>query len=144
MDFFLWSRAAVGQLVEQEYGITLPVRSMGKYLARWGFTLQRPIKRAYEQNPEAVQAWLQGEYPDIEQRARREGAEINWGDETALTNTDVRGRSYAPAGNFLMSRGIPTDRQREWVNGLAVWHLLLSQSWFRPESILVGRMSELR
>ena len=73
MDFFLWSRAAVGQLIEREYGIKLHVRSVGKYLARWGFTPQKPIKRAYEQNPEAVQAWLQGEYPGIEQRvpARR-------------------------------------------------------------------------
>jgi len=61
MDFFLWSRAAVGQLIEQEYGIKLPVRSIGKYLARWGFTRHRPIKRVYELNPEAVQAWLQGE-----------------------------------------------------------------------------------
>ena len=65
MDFFLWSRAAVGQLIEQEYGIKLHVRSVGKYLKRWGFTPQKPIKRAYEQNPEAVQAWLQGEYPGI-------------------------------------------------------------------------------
>lgn len=84
MDFFLWSRAAVGQLIEQEYGIKLHVRSVGKYLARWGFTPQKPIKHAYEQNPEAVQAWLEGEYPGIEQRARQEGAEIHWGDETAL------------------------------------------------------------
>jgi transposase len=34
MDFALWSRAAVGQLIEQEYGIKLHVRSVGKYLAR--------------------------------------------------------------------------------------------------------------
>src|ERR1035437_4431942 len=55
MDFFLWSRPAVGQLIEQEYGIKLHVRSVGKYLARWGFTPQKPIKRAYEQSPAAVQ-----------------------------------------------------------------------------------------
>jgi len=84
IDFFLWSRAAVGQFIEQEYGIKLPVRSVGKYLARWGFTPQRPIKRAYEQNPAAVQAWLQGEYPGIDQRATREGAEIHWGDESDM------------------------------------------------------------
>jgi transposase len=48
MDFFLWSRAAVGQLIEQEYGVKLPVRSVGKYLTRWGFTPQKPIKRAQE------------------------------------------------------------------------------------------------
>ncbi len=98
MDFFLWSRPAVAELIEQEYGIRLQPRSVGKYLARWGFTPQKPLKRAYEQKPEAVQAWLQGEYPGIEQRARAEGAEIHWGDETALVNTDVRGRSFAPKG----------------------------------------------
>ncbi len=48
MDFSLWSRAAVGQLIEQEFGIKLQVRSIGKYLTRWGFTPQKPIKRAYE------------------------------------------------------------------------------------------------
>lgn len=98
MCFFLWSRAAVGRLIEQEYGIKLHVRSVGKYLKRWGFTPQKSIKRAYEQNPVAVQAWHEGEYPGIEQRARSEGGEIHWGDETALVNTDVRGRSFAPAG----------------------------------------------
>jgi transposase len=60
MDFHLWSRAAVGQLIEQELGIKLQVRSIGKYLTRWGFTPQKPIKRAYEQSPAAVQAWLEG------------------------------------------------------------------------------------
>ena len=48
MDFHLWSRAAVGQLIEQEFGIELQTRSVGKYLTRWGFTPQKPIKRAYE------------------------------------------------------------------------------------------------
>ncbi len=57
MDFCLWSRAAVLQLIERECGITLHVRSVGKYLARWGFTPQKPIKRAYEQSPAAVKEW---------------------------------------------------------------------------------------
>ena len=112
MDFFLWSRAAVGQLIEQEYGIKLHVRSVGKYLTRWGFTPQKPIKRAYEQSPEAVQAWLNGEYPAIEERARREGGEIHWGDETALVNTDVRGRSYAPAGKTPVVNTVGGTRQK--------------------------------
>ena len=112
MDFVLWSRAAVGQLIEQEYGIKLHVRSIGKYLKRWGFTPQKPIKRAYEQNPQAVQAWLEGEYPGIEQRARSEGAEIHWGDETALVNTDVRGRSFAPAGKTPVALSIESTRQK--------------------------------
>ena len=112
MDFSLWSRAAVGQLIDQEFGIKLQVRSIGKYLTRWGFTPQKPIKRADEQSPEAVQNWLQGEYPAIEQRARAEGAEIHWGDETALVNTDVRGRSYAPAGKTPVAMAIGGTRQK--------------------------------
>jgi hypothetical protein len=71
---------------------------VGKYLARWGFTPQKPIRRAYEQRPEAVQTWLDTQYPEIAQRAKAEGAEIHWGDETGLRSDDVRGRSYAPAG----------------------------------------------
>ena len=112
MNFHLWSRAAVGQLIEQEFDIKLQVRSIGKYLTRWGFTPQKPIKRAYEQSPAAVQAWLQGEYPAIEQRARAEGAEIHWGDETALVNTDVRGRSFAPAGKTPVAMAVGGTRQK--------------------------------
>ena len=112
MDFHLWSRAAVMQLIEQEFGITLPVRSVGKYLTRWGFTPQKPIKRAYEQSPVAVQAWLEGQYPAIEQRAKAEGAEIHWGDETALVNTDVRGRSFAPAGKTPVAMAVGGTRQK--------------------------------
>jgi len=51
MEFALWSRIAVGQLIEQEFGITLHVSAVGKYLRRWGFTPQKPIQRAYEQSP---------------------------------------------------------------------------------------------
>jgi transposase len=112
MDFHLWSRGAVGQLISQEFGIKLQVRSIGKYLTRWGFTPQKPIKRAYEQSPAAVQAWLQGEYPAIEQRARSEGAEIHWGDETALVNTDVRGRSFAPAGKTPVVMAVGGTRHK--------------------------------
>ena len=112
MDFSLWSRAAVGQLIEQEFGVKLQVRSIGKYLTRWGFTPQKPIKRAYEQSPAAVQAWLEGEYPGIAQRARAEGAEIHWGDETALVNTDVRGRSFAPVGKTPVAMAVGGTRQK--------------------------------
>ena len=72
------------------------MRTVGKYLAREGFTPQKPIKKTYEQRPEAVKAWLNEQYPAI--AAKAEGGEIHWVDETALTNTDERGRSYAPVG----------------------------------------------
>lgn len=112
MEFALWNRAAVQQLIERECGITLTVRGVGNYLARWGFTPQKPIKKAYEQRPEAVQAWLDEQYPQIERRAKAEGAEIHWGDETALVNTDVRGRSYAPKGKTPVAFAVGGTRQK--------------------------------
>lgn len=112
MEFALWNRAAVMQLIERECGIKLSVRGVGNYLKRWGFTPQKPIKKAYEQRPEAVQAWLDEAYPEIERRAKSEGAEIHWGDETAVVNTDVRGRSYAPAGKTPVTFAVGGTRQK--------------------------------
>jgi transposase len=65
LTFALWTRAAVVLLVQQEFDLELPVRTIGDYLKRWGFTPQKPIKRAYEQRPEAVKAWPDEEYPAI-------------------------------------------------------------------------------
>jgi hypothetical protein len=57
----------------------LSIRAVGNYLKRWGFTPQKPIKRAYEQQPEAVKAWLHEQYPAIEARAKADGGEVHWG-----------------------------------------------------------------
>lgn len=104
MPFALWTRAAVGTLIQQRYGIRMPVRTIGHYLKRWGFTPQKPLKRAYEQQPEAIQRWLTHEYPAIAERARAEGAEIHWGDETCLSTSDPRGRGFAPRGQTPVLR----------------------------------------
>nr|WP_246167867.1 IS630 family transposase [Thermosulfurimonas marina] len=98
LPFALWTREAVGQLIERKFGIKLSVWTVGRYLRRWGFTPQKPLKRAYEQNPKEVKAWLEEEYPRIKQKAREEGAEIYWGDETGIRSDHQAGRSWAPKG----------------------------------------------
>src|ERR671938_1707809 len=98
LPFALWNRAAVRELVAQRCGVRLAVRTTGTYLARWGFTAQKPLRRAYEQRPKDVQRWLRQDYPAMVARAKRERAVIYWGDETGLRSDDVRGRSYAPQG----------------------------------------------
>ena len=70
MEFALWNRAAVMQLIERECGIRLSVWGIGNDLKRWGFTPQNPIKKAYKEHPEAVKNWLNNEYPVIGQRAK--------------------------------------------------------------------------
>ena len=76
----------------------MPIRTVGEYLKRWGFTPQKPLRRAYKQNPKAVKAWLDEQYPEIAKRAKEDRAEIHWGDETGLCNDSYHGRSYAPRG----------------------------------------------
>jgi transposase len=104
LPFALWSRAAVGALIARCCGVELAVRTVGKYLARWGFTAQKPIRRAYEQDPAAVRRWLRQDYPAIVARTRQARGVIFWGDETGLRSDDVRGRSYAPRGRTPLVR----------------------------------------
>jgi transposase len=94
----LWTRRAVRDLIHREYGWWMPVRTVGEYLARWGYTSQRPGRHARGQDADEVREWLDSTYPEIEARAAREGADIHWGDETGLTGNDHPGRGYARVG----------------------------------------------
>ena len=94
----MWTRKSVKELVEREFGVVLAINTMGDYLRKWGFTPQKPKKKAYEQCSKKVQKWLDEEYPAIQKRAKEENAEIQWGDETGVRNNCLHGRSYAPKG----------------------------------------------
>lgn len=96
--FALWTRGAVRQLIERHCGIDMPIRTVGEYLKRWGFTPQKPIKRAKEQSSVAVDRWLKRDYPEIVRGAKKEKAEIYWGDETGVQNEANRVRGYGPKG----------------------------------------------
>lgn len=98
LDFALWTRKAVKELVEREFGVVLAITTMGDYLRKWGYTPQKPAKRAYEQCSKKVQKWLDEEYPKVKAQAKEENAEIHWADETGVKNQCNHGRSYAPKG----------------------------------------------
>jgi transposase len=98
LPFALWTREAVGDLIAFETGLRLSLSAIGGYLRSWGFTAQRPVRRATERNETEVKAWLDHEYPAIAKRAKKEGAEIQWADETGLSNQANYGKSYAPKG----------------------------------------------
>jgi transposase len=98
LPFALWTREGVRQLIEKRYGISVSVWTVGRYLKRWGLTPQKPLRRAYEQDPKAVEQWLQVDYPAIVELAKAEGALIHWSDEMGLRSDDQVGRSYAKKG----------------------------------------------
>jgi transposase len=88
------------------------------YLRRWGFTPQRPIKRALERQDAAIQAWLAEHYPKIAARAKAEGAVIHWGDETGISNQPVYGRSFAPKGQTPVLRRPATRRTLSMISAV--------------------------
>jgi len=98
LPFALWNRKAVQELIKLRLGVDMPIRTVGEYLRRWGFTPQRPVKRAVEQRPELLRTWLDVSYPEIMKRAKAEGGEIYWADETAIRQDTAWVRGYAPAG----------------------------------------------
>ena len=99
LPFMLWERRAVQELIEARFALVMPLRTVGWYLARWGFSCQRPAVRFDEQQPRAVRQWLKQEYPAIARRAREEGAQIHWADETGVTTSSASGaRGFAPKG----------------------------------------------
>jgi transposase len=98
LPFALWTREAVRDLIERRTGLAVSVRTAGRYLKRWGFTPQKPLRRAYERDPAAVERWKREEYPEIAQQAKAENAEIHWGDQLGARSDHQAGRSYGRRG----------------------------------------------
>lgn len=94
----MWTRKAIRDYILRDYKLNLPLSTLGYYLQRWGFSVQRPVKRANKQDAARVQAWMDEEYPAIAAKAKVDNAEIYWGDETALQNTANYIKGYAPIG----------------------------------------------
>lgn len=99
LPFALWTREAVRDLVLHRFRVRLSLWTVGRYLRRWGFTPQKPLRRAYERDPAAVRRWLRRQYPAIRALARRERATIFWGDESGMRSDHQAGRSWGRRGH---------------------------------------------
>lgn len=102
---FLWTRALVCELIERRFGVQIAEKTAGRYLRAWGFSPQKPVRRAYEQQDAKVRAWLDEVYPQIERTARRDGAEILWGDEMGMRSDHAAGTSWSPVGRTPVVKG---------------------------------------
>jgi len=102
--FALWTREAVRMAIRQKFGIEVPLRTVTDYLKRWGFTPQKPVKQAYEQDQKKVKRWLEIEYPGIAARAKQEKAEIHWSDETGIQNNAYNAKGFSPKGKAPVVR----------------------------------------
>jgi len=139
LPFVLWTREAVQTLIRRKFRIQLSLTTVGRYLARWGFTPQKPVRRAYERNDAAMRRWLEEEYPAIRRQAKQEKALIYWADEMGVRSDHQAGRSYAPRGETPV---IPGTGQRFGCNLLSAitnrghLHFMVFKKGFRAAVFL--------
>lgn len=98
LPYNLWTREAVAELIFQRFGVRRSPGTIGNYLKQWGFTPQKPTRRAYEQDSESVETWLEQEYPEIKKKAQAEGAQIFWCDEMGIRSNYASGTTYGLKG----------------------------------------------
>jgi transposase len=115
-DFGLWTRQLVVALIEKKFGKTLGLTAVGRLLARLDITPQKPLRRAYERDPVAIERWKRKDYPVLKRRAKRRGAAIFFLDEAGV-------RSDAPLGRTWGQRGrtpeVATSGRRQSVNAIS-------------------------
>jgi len=118
LPFVLWTAAAVRDLVKERFGVLLPVRTMRKYLRKWDFTPQKPIRKAWQQNSKLVDQWIKKTYPKISKAAKARHATIYWVDETGVTNQANSQRGYAPRGETPILKQNGTNRKVNMISAV--------------------------
>src|SRR6266516_4479104 len=112
-DFGLWSRRIVRALIKEKMGIELGITAVGRLLASLDITPQKPLRRAYERDPQAVEQWLRQTYPKLKARAKRAGAKIFFLDEAGFQSDPPLGRTYGLKGK---TPEVVTSGQRQSLN----------------------------
>jgi transposase len=98
LDFGLWTRSIVGTLIEQKFGISLGLTAVGTLLAELGLTPQKPLQRAYQRDPDAIQRWQCEVFPKIARQAKADGGEVYFWDESGFRADTVHGKTWGLKG----------------------------------------------
>ena len=115
-DFALWTRQVVAELIAQRFGVRLSRTAVGRLLAALDITPQKPLRRAYERDPEAVARWMREEYPAIRRHARRRGADVFFLDEVGVRSDSALGRTWGKKGQTPV---VATSGQRQAVSAIS-------------------------
>ena len=135
LDFGLWTRSLVANLIERKFHVRLGVTAVGELLAKLGLTPQKPLQRAYQRDPEAIEKWKRERFPAIAEQARASGGEVYFWDESGFRADAVHGKTWSEGAD---------------ARGATSWSATIDQCGIRgelPRCILVlhlPRRSECR
>lgn len=115
-DFGLWTRQIVAALIAQKLGVRLGVTAVGRLLAELDITPQKPLRRAYERDPAAIDRWKTSVFPGLRARAQRVGANIFFLDEAGVRSDQVLGRTWGLRGQ---TPEVPTSGRRQSVSAIS-------------------------
>ena len=136
-DFGLWTRRIVVDLMERKLKKKLSITSVGRLLAELQITPQKPLRRAYERDPEAVEKWKQVDYPKLRKRAKRRGADIFFLDEAGIRSDAPLQRTWGAKGQTLI---VKTSGQRQSVSAMSAV-TARGAFWY---SVYTGRLNAAR
>jgi transposase len=125
-DFGLWTRQIVAALIAERCGVKLGVTAVGRLLAELDITPQKPLRRAYERDPVAIERWKRQEFPKLRARAKRRGAKIFFLDEAGVRSDQVLGRTWGIRGQ---TPEVPTSGKRQSVSAISAVNAL-GEFWF--------------
>ena len=100
----LWTRDMVRELIRRRFRVSVSAVTVGRILKKLGMSPQRPLYRAYQQNPEKVREWKEKTYPAIREEAVRRGALVFFADEAAVRTDFHAGTTWAPVGQTPVVR----------------------------------------
>jgi transposase len=118
-DLALWTRGMIQELILRQFGIRLSLASVGNILARLGMSPQRPLYKSYEQDPEKVAEWKESTFPEIQARAKKEGAAIFFADESSVRTNYHAGTTWAPVGKTPVVNGTGKTRSISMVSAIS-------------------------
>lgn len=131
----LWTRSIVADMIQATFGVTVDITTVGRALHRLGITPQKPLHRAYERDPVAIERWKRKDYPVLKARATKAKAEIFFLDETGVRSDQALGRTWGVRGR---TPAVSTSGKRQWVNAISAVNAR-GAFWYR---VFKGRLNK--
>lgn len=97
-EYALWTLSLIAQLINRQFGKSLSLAAVSRVLKLLGFSVQKPLYQAWQQNATMVRRWETETYPEFRAHARSVGATVYFDDEAGIRSDYHTGTTWALVG----------------------------------------------